>query len=168
LRGSIKNKAVEEIRQMLEGVSISVKKIEDILGRQELYQKIISTITHQISSDLREPVESSSRGEGLTEDRLRQWRAELFLSYFRDIDRIQKTFRHDVIETYHRDFVQKMETAIGSSKVVESKEAMVRNKVLALIGEILLSVLEKYINRKSNIYLTIDKKVELLDKTLLV
>src|SRR5208282_6419 len=104
LRGSIKNKAVEEIRQMLEGATISLKKVEDILGRQELYQKIISTITQQISADLREPSESSSRYEGLTEDRLRQWRAELFLSYFRDIDRIQKTFRHDVIETYHREF----------------------------------------------------------------
>jgi hypothetical protein len=93
------------------------------------------------------------------------WLSEIFFSYFRDIDKIQKNFQNDIKEIYNKEYLDKMESAIGNGVVPESKYALVINKVIVILEEIYLAVLEKYINRKSSIYLTINKKMEILKKT---
>jgi len=151
-RNTIKNSMMNYARNIISDWDvISVSKVNGLLSGKNLYQKLISVIVGQISMS----ENSSPRVD-----------EEMFLSYFRDIDKIHKGFKRDVVDTYKSTHEEKLKKLIGVGNVPESKMAMTKNQILLIFGEILDEVLEKYINRKSNIYITLDRKVDLLNRTL--
>jgi hypothetical protein len=161
LRTKIKDEIIAYINKQLSAVDqLSAKTIDNIMTNATFYQYIINVITQQISLDLTNP-------GAVDELRQRQWHIEIILSYFKDIDHIQRSFRHDLIEAYHKDYIVKFEQALGAITSSNSSNAMIRHKLLDVFGELLLGTLERYINRRSNIYLLLDRKSELLNKTLL-
>lgn len=160
LRGRIKNAVIDNIMMNIISSSINMKHIEQVLSKDTIVQKIIREITEQIVLDLSEPQSSP--------DRLDQWRIELFLAYFRDIDKLQKSFKHTLTENLRKDFAEKISQLLGGGTVPESKQAMIKHKLIDIISDMLLATLEKFINKKSSVYLSINKKVELLQNTLLM
>lgn len=160
LRGRIKNAVIDDIMAHIISGSINMKHIEQVLSKDIIVQKIIREITEQIVLDLSEPQSSP--------DRLAQWRIELFLAYFRDIDKLQKSFKHTLTENLHKDFAEKISRLLGAGNVPESKQAMIKHKLTDIISDMLIATLEKFINKKSSVYLSINKKVELLQDTLLM
>lgn len=159
LRHTIKNTTMARIKDyLLKWEFISIEKVKKLLSDPQIYKNIISIIIEQISIDNIVPTDISN---------MNQVNIELFISYFRDIDKIQKGLKHDMVETYKKEYEEKLEKTIGVDKVSESKTAMARNQILLILENVLNEVLEKYINRRSNIYLSIDKKLELLSKTIL-
>jgi hypothetical protein len=161
LRNAIKRDIVDYVRGLMEDwVVLSLEKFKKLLGEESLYRKIVREITNRI--------EAETDTERLSPEVAAQYGIEMYLSYFRDIDRVKRGFRSDVISTYKRGYEEKLLHAWGGSGTIpSSKAAMAKHQLLETLGKILEEVLEKYINRRSNIYLSIDRKHEMLLDTLL-
>jgi hypothetical protein len=74
---------------------------------------------------------------------------EMSLSYLKDLQDIQRRMGRDLVNIYQKDFATKS------------------GNLVKVFDDVLEAVLNKYINNKSNIFLTIRFKSELLEKTLL-
>jgi hypothetical protein len=147
LRVIIKRKGREYLNTLLE----KKKPAFDILGNSDFYDRTILEMTNQIRID-----STRSLSEGVPElDLQDQASAELTLSYYRELDVLQKSLERDVENLYKKEYQKNI------------PKDLTKGKFLDMIDEILEEVLQKYINRKSSIYLTIDSKNELLSKTLL-
>jgi hypothetical protein len=80
---------------------------------------------------------------------------ELLLSYYREMDYLRRSLIREINETYKRDYAKSTGNSLNKGKMSD------------IIGSILDEVLEKYISRRSSIYLTIQKKFAALSRTLL-
>jgi hypothetical protein len=157
LRTIIKNSIIKYAKDViLKWESISLDRVSKLLASADFYKMIVAIIVEQISVE-------TSNIEPVKQKRLDE---ELFISYFRDIDKIPKGLKRDVIDTYKNIYEEKLRKIIGSGKVPESKIVMVRNYILSSLEEIIDEPLLRYINRKSNIYITLDRKIDLLNNTL--
>jgi hypothetical protein len=155
LRTSLKNTILDYLQRTIPWASISSAKVEKIIGGKSLSKEIVKIITEKISVDSLGVMENN---------KLRQARIEIYLSYYRDIDKIEKKFQHDMLELYRNNTRLAREVGVTS----DSKLSMVKNVIIAELGKIIDEVLVSYVNRRSNIYLNIDKKIELMNKTLFI
>lgn len=141
LRSIILSKTAKYIKPRVD----KLKKINDKKMRKIITESsdvLINSMIEQISVD--------------NVDSHNMW-SELFISYFRDIDKIKKNIKNDLIDKYqeNQEIINKL-----SKKSLGSME---KNKIIDIIKKIIEETLEKYINRRSNIYLTIDKKSIILN-----
>jgi hypothetical protein len=143
-RLKIKRKAVELLKKMFEDVEHP--KYEQI-ARKSFYEDLILEIT-----DLIQVENIHKLPTGIIREQLD---GELLLSYNRELDRLRRNLQRDIDNIYKRDYQKKLGSTPSKSKLIETIEL------------ILDEVLETYINRRSNIYLTIDAKFAILEKTLL-
>lgn len=131
---------------------LNMQSIESILLNDSLYQLALNHITDNIELDNTNLTKSLMLME--------QFKVELNFSYFRDLANIQKSFRRDVENIYKKDYYKKIDYIIKS----ETQKRIIKNKVADIYGQILDDVLERLINRRSGIYLTIEKKFNILAK----
>lgn len=158
LRNKIKNEMINDFnilftREIIEtDVKLSYKRVENLILDDYLYKMALNHITDNIELDNVEKTNSS--------EILEQFKIELNMSYFRDLANIQKSFKRDVENLYKKDFIRKFENLIKSG----DKDLVIKNRASVLFGEILEEVLERFINKKSSIYITIENKFEILSK----
>lgn len=98
----------------------------------------IDTVKTSVPADVRDAMET-----------------ELLLSYYREMDYLRRSLIREINETYKRDYAKSTGNSLNKGKMSD------------IIGLILDEVLEKYISRRSSIYLTIQKKFAALSRTLL-
>lgn len=167
LRGNIKRRIMEIIRGAWEEIfeekapstwgqldkmisdhntTFAILVVDTMVEHIKLETGITSTIT---SSILREQVH-----------------AELLYAYFRDLDRLQRHIGKDIQEHYLQQYQEVLKRAVGGS-ISSTQLLTVRNKVIDIYDNLMAEILEKYVNRKSNIYLSITNKLELLEKSLM-
>jgi hypothetical protein len=159
LRNFISRTLLDYLKTEIEAwESFSLNKLQSLLSGDKFYKLVVETITGKIEEELDLGTASP--------DQIFQCGMELYMSYFRDIDKIRRGFRNDLLRVY-KEHYESLEKQLGGDKIPESKVSMARHQVLKLIGELLKEILEKYINRRSNVYLSIERKSEILQKTLL-
>lgn len=139
----------------------TAKKIMGIMFDDILYENALNHITENI--ELESIKDLSNK---IPANVINQFQAELTLSYFYDLSYIERSLKRDVENIYKREYEKKVENIIGD-KIQESKLIVIKNKLSEIFDLIISEVLEKFINRKSGIYLSIQKKFDILSKTLL-
>jgi hypothetical protein len=143
---------------------INIKKmntgsITELFLNDQLYKRALIHITENIETD-------SFKGSlrKLDKREYQQVIVELILAYYYDFNNIQKNIKRDVENLYKKDYIQRISELLRSSN--ESRILFVKNKILEIYRLITTEVLDKYINKKSSIYLNIQKKIDILKSTL--
>lgn len=131
---------------------ITSDKISKLILNDNLYKSALNHITENIELD----------NVGNISNLGNQFQIELTLSYFYDLSNIQRTFKKDVDNIYKKEYQKKILTILSENKLF-----LIKNKLSEIYSLILDEILEKFINRKSGIYLSIQKKFTILNKTLL-
>lgn len=168
LRNKIKEKIINDITDLFldlkESEKITAKTIDHILFNPNIYRSALNHITDNIELDNLNKVfhEDQSKDSTLLE-KLEQTKIELTFSYFYDISIIQKSMKKDAENIYTKEYQQKIENILKQN----NSNLYIKNETIKIFGQILDEILEKFVNRKSGIYLSIQKKFDLLSKTLL-
>lgn len=158
LRYKIKEDIMKDFTELITDKIIqkmNITDIENILFDKQLYRFALNHITNNIE------LESMNKLTEKKSEIIDRARIELTLSYFYDINSIQRSLRKDVENIYRKEYYNKVLSITNSSIFV------LKNKLTEIFDHILNEVLEKFVNRKSGIYLSIQKKFDLLTKTLL-
>jgi hypothetical protein len=164
LRNKIKNQVMNDFASLFEEIFIenkektTEKNITKLFLNDNLYKNALNYFTENIELDNI----SSFVIEKVNPTILKEFQVELTLSYFYDLTSIQKSFRKDVENIYKKEYIAKIHAMSGD------KILYVKNKVNDIFSMILDEILEKFINRKSGIYLSIQKKFDILSKTFLI
>jgi hypothetical protein len=161
LRGNIKNQIIRALSAAKPTKStesagsggVNMRKIEKRIVSGSTSQKVAAIITSQLVEDF---AQSSQYILHVDEARRRQWKTELFMSYLRDIDKIQRGVQRDLLNLIHK---KEYADRLGRARTWED--------VFKILGEALVETLERYINRRSGIYIAMTSKAELLEKTLI-
>jgi hypothetical protein len=154
LRMAIKREALEYFQERIGHVQVSMKKFDAMLAGNDMCKKIVDLIIEHISIDNLSPYATDF-------DMLK---AELFMSYFRDIDKIQKNIKYDMQEVYRLNHRSKLSGMVPSN-IEENQMSMAKHQMVLTLERVIDEVLAKYINRRSNIYMSIDRKVQLINKS---
>lgn len=144
MRLRLKRKAGELLKKIFEGVDNP--KYEQI-ARHSFYEDLILEITDQIQVENLRTLPTGAIRQQLD--------GELLLSYNRELDKLRRNLSRDIDNLYKKNYQKKLGASPTKNKLIEAMDA------------ILDEVLETYINRRNNIYLTIEAKFAVLDKTLL-
>ena len=172
LRNKIKKQIVEDFENLFVNKFELEKKIEinafsKILLKKELYENALIHITNSIELDIGSKSDFNIRNQILFDEIINQIQIELTISYFRDLIYIQKNLKRDVDTIYKSDYYDKIVNILKSFDGTQGKFLYVKNKIIEIYGLILDDVLERFINKKSNIYISIQRKYNILKKTLI-
>jgi hypothetical protein len=145
LRNKIARGVAEWLPTTADSPSRRLAFINEIFNDKLVYKKIILEMSEQISISLTNNI--------LETPHIKQYLVEIFLSYFKDIEKVQKTLQQDTVELL---------------PTVKESSLSTNTKVSDAIQTLVSSALEKYINPKSGIYITIANKLNFLNNTLLI
>jgi hypothetical protein len=165
-RNKIKNKIMKDFENLFEAnfiekkKNINIENINSTINDLRLYTNLMFYITDHMKEE--SIVSELANQTDVPRELFERINVEITLAYLPDLDRFQKGFKKDV-ELIYRDLHQSKALALLTSSNVLN----IKNKLTEIYQIIIEEVLVKYINRKSNIYLTIRKKAEILTKTLI-
>lgn len=166
LRGEIKKQTMGALQKIVGNYfensdSLTWGKIDTFIRKQipVICAVLIEAIVENIA------LETGSIPTGLHPVVARQILAEIQFAYARDLDKLQRSIGRDMEEFYLKDYQSALNRSVGS-QISVSQLASTKNKVIDTIASVLEDLLEKYVNRKSNIYISITGKLELLEKSL--
>ena len=155
LRNRIKYQILNDFTDLFTELgSVNINNLTSTILNDSLYKSALKHITENIELD--------NISSNINLDLVNQVQIELTSSYFYDLSNIQKGFRRDVENLYRKEYYKKVEHIVNSYQILE-----VKNKILEVLNVIMDEVLERFVNRRSGIYLSIQKKFDILNKTLL-
>lgn len=138
---------------------LTYDKLEQTILDRKIYKAALNHITTSIKLDTISTISIDPRLYD-------QFQTELMMSYFSDLNTIEKYLFKDtdgIFRKFHRDKLIKA----TQSYIKEKKVYQIKNIVNDIMDTILSEVLEKFINYRSGIYLSIQKKFELVSTSLL-
>jgi hypothetical protein len=139
IRENIRREIKEEFRKKL----TSKAALSSLLASTQLQSRILLEVARQLESDEYASSNNTARDDIYYE--------EMSLSYLKDLQDMQRRIGRELVNIYQKEFA-------SSSPA---------SNVMKIFDEVLEAALSKFINNKSNIFLTIKFKSELLNKTLL-
>jgi hypothetical protein len=140
---SLRYKILGDVESFLKKSALdSTKQVSKIFTKDDLSKLVVQSMIDNISVDC---INSPN-----------MW-SELFISYFYELDKIKKNIKKDLNESYKENIEQQI------NKIIKNIGSIEKSKTIELIKKSVEIVLEKYINRRSNIYLTIDKKSNIVN-----
>ena len=147
IRLKIINKLKEDVEKDFENTKdLTIANVNKIMNNDKLFKTALTYITDEI--EIKKPEDSNI------------FETELLMSYFYDLTNIQKYMKKD-FEVLYKQNVHKIERILENT----SFNVAIRD-ILNIYNQILDEILDKFINRKSGIYLSIQKKYNILIKCL--
>ena len=171
LRDRIRRQIVEYVQEIFietfiepgpSAPRITASSIDSVIFNDAIYQKMLDDVTSNIILD--NVADVSAR---VPADVLKYVHAELMMSYYFEISYIQKVFKKDVENAYKKDHEHGFLMLVKNSSA-SGTPLVIKNKLIEILNTVLSEVLERIINRKSGIYLAIQKKFDVLTKSLLL
>lgn len=138
---------------------LTYDKLEETILNKRIYKKALVHITNTIKTDT---ITSMQIRPEVQE----QFQIELVMSYFADLNTIERYLYKDTDNMLRRDYRDKLSNIVRNF-IKEKKVYQIKNKALDIMDVILTEILERFINQRSGIYLSIQKKLELINASLL-
>lgn len=163
LREKIANQIVKDVVDLFDEQFIdnkdnkmSVSKITNVMINPLIFKRALMHITENIELDTIHDLHNN-----ISPEIIKQFQTELTLSYFHDLSQIQHNLEKDTTNIFYQNYHKKIEPYLNNAPI------FVKNKISEMYHAVLDEVLEKYINKHSSIYLSIQKKFYILSKTII-
>jgi len=160
--GKIKNLVMPEYKEML-----TILKDNDItlarLGNMIFDDKMISKIIEKISYIAKEDMIKQTGKAPEDPVAMKQFDNEINSSFWTEMDKISRKLPGRMREIWQEEIEPKIAKRL--KKQIKLTPANI-NSIMEFLGDMLRDTLSIYINRKTGIFITIRKKLDLLSKTL--
>jgi hypothetical protein len=144
------------VERFIEGdQKLTIENINQIISNEEIYRKALKHITDNIILDNVSGLEAK-----LSNQRIKIMQTELILSYFYDLSIIERNLKRDTDTLYKKDYEKKLAGYLTLKS--DSRNLTIKNKMIEILDLVFDEVLERFINKKSSIYLSIQKKFDIL------
>jgi len=155
VRHQIKKRILEILNQKIEAFTENITSrttIDKFILASDLYNEAINYTMVSISNTLLErPIANTVLA--------RKYHDELYLSSLRDINSLYRGMIRTVNEIYKKEY--------DPVVLLKKSQTQIRTGISDMMDSILEEVLKKYISERSNVFLTLENKVELMTRTLL-
>lgn len=147
IRKKIARSMLEDYEQLFEQHKPSATNIFSLILNPNIFQNALHYIIQGVSST----IESMKKQTGT-------YYSEIYMAALSDLYKLRSNMSQEVENIYNEQYKDKLDKLLKSG---DSTRTVI--KIVDLLENILLEMLEKYINEKSNVYSIIQQKIEMLE-----